>query len=181
MSGAIGSGKTTTANRVAELLGYERFSAGNVMRQIARDKGISAVELAKEGVSNPEIDKQIDDALKAQGSKSNIVIDSRLGFHFIPHSFRVFLDLPQEVAATRIIEDKKVNSSRDVEQEIGYDNVLAAIRSRTASDLTRYKEYYDVEMNDHNNYDLVLSSEHLSIGEVAQTIVCAYERWRRAQ
>ena len=49
-----------------------------------------------------DIDHQVDELLKHMGeTESDIVIDSRLAFHWMPDWFKVFLKLDQKTAAVR--------------------------------------------------------------------------------
>lgn len=177
ISGSIGSGKTSTANRVAELLGYQRFSAGAVMRQMAADRGISLSELTAQALEDPAIDAAIDDALRAAGATEKLVIDSRLGFHFIPHSFKVYITLPLAIAVDRILLDKQNNPLRLVEHEVSREEVYDAVLFRADSERTRYQELYGVTVDNPDQFDMYISSESLSLEEVAQSIVEQYRLW----
>ncbi|MEZ4200247.1 MAG: AAA family ATPase [Candidatus Paceibacterota bacterium] len=47
LSGKPGSGKSSTADKVAELLGYTRYSSGNLVRKVAKKHGLSLAEFNK--------------------------------------------------------------------------------------------------------------------------------------
>lgn len=177
ISGSIGSGKTSAANRVAELLGYQRFSAGNVMRKMAADRGVTLGELTAEAVHNPAIDTEIDNALRAAGEGAKLVIDSRLGFHFIPDSFKVHIHLPQSVAVERIWQDTQSNPDRAVEHTQSRTDLAEAIAFRTNAERRRYEELYGVTVDNPDQFDLCISSEILNLKQVSQAIVDAYRAW----
>ncbi len=61
IAGSLGSGKSSTANRVAEILRYTRSSTGDFMRAIANERGISLEELSKQAETDPSIDQKLDD------------------------------------------------------------------------------------------------------------------------
>src|SRR3990167_1892949 len=86
INGFPGSGKSSTANLVAEKLGFKRFSSGDFMRKIALDMNISLNELSTRAETNTEIDKRIDEEVKKAGEIEKSVIDSRLAFHWVPES-----------------------------------------------------------------------------------------------
>ncbi len=178
ISGSIGSGKTSTANRVAELLGYQRFSTGGFMRKMAEDRGMSLIELSKIAEHDPTIDAAIDAELMRQNDNHSLVIDSRLGFHFLPDTFKVYIHLPLAIAVERIMEDKKNNPLRSVEHEVSRDEVVHAVERRTTSERKRYRDLYGVTVDDADNFDLVISSEHMNLEEVAHAIVNAYQLWK---
>src|ERR1035437_7748083 len=93
IAGKLGSGKSSTAKMVSEILNYKHYSTGDFMRSIADQKGVPLGELNKIAETDPSIDKMLDDRNKEIGTMEDIVLDSRLGFYFIPESFKVFLEL----------------------------------------------------------------------------------------
>ena len=57
--------------------------------------------------SNPEIDHKIDSFTKALGEKKeSFVLDSRMAWHFIPKSLKIYLRVQPDVAAKRIFNDQ---------------------------------------------------------------------------
>lgn len=178
ISGAIGSGKTSAANRVAEVLGYTRFSTGGYMRAMAAERGVSLLALLKQAETDPSINDEIDGELVAQGNKERLVIDSRLAFHFLPHTFKVYLTLPSEIAADRILADKRSNALRDVEHEETRDEILRAVRARAESERKQYYASYGVLLGEDNDFDLVLSTAEHDLESVVQHIVRAYQLWQ---
>jgi cytidylate kinase len=181
IAGKLGSGKSSTANRVAEMLGYTRASTGDFMRSIANERGISLEELSKRAETDPTIDMALDNHNREIGQGVNIVLDSRLGFYFVPQSFRVFLELDPRVAAERILEDAKVNPNRHKETKAGFEtaeNIVVSINERLASERKRYKELYGI--TDHtlpSNFDLVIDTAHIPLEKVASKIVEEYKKW----
>lgn len=180
-AGKLGSGKSSTANRVAELLGYSRASTGDFMRLIAEKRGISLGELQTIAESDTSIDHELDDNNRAVGQKENIVLDSRLGFHFIPESFKVFLELDPKIAAERILKDAENNPARNKEALGGYtsaDEIISSTNTRLASERKRYNDLYGIA--DHTapgNFDLVIDTGTLPLEDVAQKIVSEYKNW----
>lgn len=179
INGRPGSGKSSTANGVALALGYKRFSTGDFMRNIAVSMSISLGELQKiaEG-DNGEIDKKIDDENRKLRNDDNFVIDSRLAFHFIPESFKVFLDLPLEIAKERVLNSLKPNvlhAQRDKAESV--EEIYQSLVARLDSENKRYKEYYGIDYTDKNNFDLVLVTDKNSLDEVVEIILKEYKNW----
>src|SRR3989338_6787017 len=112
IAGSSGSGKSSTSDLVAKELGYQRFSAGDFFRKIGIDLGLSLNELSLKAETDSEIDKRTDEEIKKLGYRSEIVIDSRTAFHFIPEAFKVYLDLPLEIAKERILNNLQENDLR---------------------------------------------------------------------
>lgn len=181
LAGKLGSGKSSTAKKVAESLDYKHYSTGDFMRSIANNRGISLSELGTIAESDSSIDKELDDNNLEIGKLEKVVLDSRLGFYFIPDSFKVFLDLDPDTAAERILEDKKLNNNRNTESDGSFDTkeiIIENISNRLSSERKRYKELYNI--NDHtsiDNFDLIINTKKLSIDEVSDLIINAYNNW----
>lgn len=181
IAGKIGGGKSSTAQRVAELLGYEHSSTGSFMRKLALERKISLEELSKEAEKDDSIDRALDEYNKEIGQRENIVLDSRLGFYFIPESYKVFLELDPKIAAGRILKDKEKNSDREIEtnQEFNTEeSIYKTINQRLESERKRYKELYNIlDHTDHKNFDLVIDTSQMPLEDVVQKIVKDYKKW----
>ncbi|MBI2627703.1 AAA family ATPase [Candidatus Nomurabacteria bacterium] len=178
INGFPGSGKSSTADGVAEQLGFRRFSSGDFMRQIALDRGVSLNELSKKAETEKDIDISIDDAVRKAGEMKEIVIDSRLAFHWIPKSFKIYLDLSPEIAKERIANNLKINKFRqDSEGQMKADEVFKKIIERFESEKKRYKELYGIEHTDKKNFDLVVDTDKNNLNQVVDIIVRGYKKW----
>ena len=109
ISGKPGSGKSSTSDKVAELLSYTRYSAGEEARDYIKKNKITLAEFNKMAEDDHSIDQAIDEGLRKFREQKDIVIDSRLGFYWIPESFKVYLDLNLDVATARIYKDIDMN------------------------------------------------------------------------
>ena len=179
INGSLGSGKSSTANLVARDLGFRRFSSGDFFRKIGLDLGISLNEVSKRAEANPVIDQMTDDEIKKVGQMDKVVIDSRLAFHWIPDSFKVYLDLPPEIARERILNDLKVNKLRQ-ESEISSntEEIYEKIKERLESEKKRYQELYGVDHTDKSNYDLVIDTNKNNLEEVVKIVIAEYKKWK---
>lgn len=183
IAGNLGSGKSTAGKAVASLLGYSHSSTGDKMRQMAEDRNVTLSELGKIAERDPSVDKELDDFNLELSSKSNIVVDGRLAWFFIPKSFKVFLKIDPIVAAERILKNKKENSDRHNEDSEPFDSVndIALSNSqRLESEKKRYYDLYKIENHlDINNYDLVIDTglPENSIERVPQIIIEEYNNW----
>ena len=110
ISGDIGSGKSTTGKLPCKKLDFNYLSTGAIQRQIAADMGMTTLELNHLTDSRLDIDEKIDSYTRALNDQDdNYVVDSRLAWHFIPKSYKVFLlcaksDLQLEVRPYRQME-----------------------------------------------------------------------------
>ncbi len=179
LTGKPGSGKSSTADRVAEMLGYTRYSSGEYVRTITQKHKITLGDFNTRAESHPEMDQQIDVALRKLRDQSDIVIDARLGFYWIPESFKVFLDLNSDVAIARIFKDANFNTNRSGAGEGGaaMSDVADQVEARMRSERLRFKKLYGINPYSIEHFDLVIDTAQHSPQTVALTIFDTYKRW----
>jgi len=178
ISGKPGSGKSSTADMVAKKLGFKRFSSGDLFRKIGLKLGTSLNEVSKRAETDPTIDKMTDEEIKKLANEDKIVIDSRLAFHWIPESFKVYLDLPPEIAKNRILNNLKENKLRqESENALSAEEIYEKIIHRLESEKKRYWELYKIDHTDKNNYDLVIDTDKNNLNQVVDIIVLEYKKW----
>ncbi len=179
LTGKPGSGKSSTADRVAEMLSYTRYSSGEFVRNITREKNMTLSEYNKQAEMKPEIDQRIDEELRKLRDHHDIIIDARLGFYWIPESFKVYLDLSNDVAIARIFKDSNENFLRSGSGEGGasMDDVFAQVGERMQSERTRFKKLYGVNPYSIEHFDLVIDTAQHSPQTVALTIFDTYKKW----
>ena len=179
IAGALGGGKSSTADLVAKKLGYQRFSSGDFMRKLAVKMNMSLNELSTLAQTDESIDVKIDEEVKKAGEQDKIVIDSRLAFHWIPDSFKVYLDLPPQIAKKRILNNLKENTLRKQSENAQTpEEIEKKINSRLASEKKRYKELYGIEDHtDKSNFDLVIDTNKNNLDQVVNLIVSEYQKW----
>lgn len=176
ISGNPGSGKSSTADLVAKTLGYTHYSSGIFFREAALRMGLSVEEASLTSEKQKELDFATDQYIRDLGnSKDNFVIDSRIAFHWLPQSFKVFLFLDFHISAERVFaqiqKEGRLNQSGSSVDEI-YQKTIA--RAKSESD--RYLSLYKVDMNEKNNYDLWLDTAEDDLEGVSAKILSAYEK-----
>lgn len=179
IAGKPGSGKSTTSKLIAAELNFTHFSSGDLFRSIAKERGIDVYEINVLAETEKEIDYLVDEKLRTIGaSDDRLVIDSRMAWHWMPYSFRVYLDLDLQVAATRIIAN--LTEERLQAESISSDPVAYAVtlKKRLESESKRYANLYQVNPYDTDNYDLVVNTHDLSPKEVAELVIQSYQAWR---
>lgn len=168
ISGRPGSGKSVVAAEVARRLGVDHVSAGDFMREMAGDRGLTILELSRRAEMDEVIDRAIDERTVRLGSSGgSFVIDARLGWHFVPDSVKVFLDVQPEVAARRIFDARRQTEHENVDLE----TTTRAIIERTESERQRYLTFYNLDYLDHQHYDLVIDTSDLTISEVVSKVI----------
>ena len=183
IAGANGGGKSSTAKEVAVRLGFKHFSSGDFMRQIAKENNITLEELAKIAEKEDWVDKKLDDYVKSVGLEEKAVIDSRLAFHFIPDSFKVYLELDPKIAAQRMLNDMENNPARHLENngEVGSVGEMAEKSAkRLASERKRYFDLYGIkDHKDKKNFDLVIDTNKNNLEQVVNIAISEYKKWEK--
>jgi cytidylate kinase len=179
LSGKPGSGKSSTADRVAEMLGYTRYSAGEDVREKIHKQKSTLQQFNKHAETHPEVDHRIDEELRKLRDHKDVVIDSRLGFYWIPESFKVYLDLDNDVAIARIFKDATMNTGRSKSGEGSQtmENVMDQVEERMQSERARFKKLYGVNPYSIEHFDLVIDTARHSPQTVALTIYDTYRKW----
>lgn len=179
LTGKPGSGKSSTADRVAEMLGYTRYSSGEYVRTITHKHKITLGEFNTRAETHPEMDHQIDEALRKLRDDNDIVIDARLGFYWIPESFKVYLDLNSDLAIARIFKDANFNThrSKSGEGSQAMDDVAEQVEVRMQSERLRFKRLYGINPYSIEHFDLVIDTAQHSPQTVALTIFDTYKKW----
>ncbi|WP_435194924.1 (d)CMP kinase [Natronomonas sp. EA1] len=170
ISGPAGSGKSTAAAKLADLLGYEHVSGGDIFRELAAERGLTPLELNKLAEEEDDIDRDLDRRLRKIAAESDdLVLESRLaGWMAGEHAdFRIWLDAPLSVRAKRISE----------REEKSEELARKETKARSESEAHRYQDYYGIDIYDLSIYDLVLNTARLDpdgVVEAIGTVVEAY-------
>lgn len=176
--GGLGSGKSSTAKMVAQKLGFLHFSSGDFFRQVGMELGLSVNELNKKAENDPKIDEMTDQKLRDMNNSERVVIDSRTAFHWIPESFKVYLELPPEIAMNRILDDLKENRLRQKSEGTSTaEEVYLKIQERFESEQKRYWELYKINNTEKSNFDLVVDTNKNNLEQVVDVIVSEYKKW----
>ncbi len=177
ISGNIGSGKSTVGKLLAEQLKFSYLSTGSIQRKIATEMGLSTLELNLLTESRKDIDDQIDGYTRALNDQTeNYVVDSRLAWHFIPTSYKVYLLCQEEIAARRISADHHRISD---DQSLPVDQLLEKILARRQSEKVRFLSIYGVDFADISNYDLVIDSALFMPSQIVEMILKGVELYKQ--
>ena len=168
INGPAGSGKSTVAKMLAEKLDWPRHYMGGLRRAKAKERGMTLAEYNKLGETDPSTDMEVDEYQTELGKKQdNFIIEGRTSWHFIPHSFKIYIDVSEQVGAERIWNDLQEENDRNEDKNLNsVEDVVKSQRQRRESDNKRYKKYFDIEVYKPNNYDLVIDTSNLTRDEV---------------
>jgi cytidylate kinase len=176
VTGDPGSGKTTFARTVAERTGFRLITTGNIFRQLAARHGISLTELNELAEKQAQIDHEVDDYLKSLNSSAeNLVLDSRMGWHFVQDSLKIRLTVDLDVAVKRIFSDtaelrEKFSDLKHAEDEV---------ERRKRSEIMRYKNLYGVDISDPGNFDLVINTSYKAPHDITREFEEKFEAYKK--
>jgi cytidylate kinase len=160
--GPAGSGKSTMAKMLAKKLGWPRYYIGEIRRQKAAERGMTLAEYNKLGETSPETDIEVDKYQKKLGEKEdNFIIEGRTSWHFIPHSLKIYIDVDEKIGAERVFQSLQKENKRNEDSDLKtVKDVLTSHKKRKASDIIRYKKYYNFDVYDKSNYDFIIDSSN---------------------
>lgn len=177
IAGRPGSGKSSTAKAVAAALGFEHFSSGDLFRAISKENGIDVLQANLSAEANADIDRQVDGRLQEiYASQEQLVLDSRTAWHWMPGSFKVFLDLDLHTAAERILEDTDDARLASEHVQRDPDEYAALLQRRLESESRRYKALYGIDPYVMSNYDLVIDTAANNLEQVCQKVLAGYQQ-----
>jgi len=179
LSGKPGSGKSSTSDIVAELLGYTRHSSGDMVRRVLKRNSITLEEYNQKASSDHDLDDQIDEELRNLRDQEDIIVDSRLGFYWLPESFKVYLDLDLSVATARIYKDVTANSTRTGVEggDQSLSSVAHSVEDRMRDEQQRFLKLYGVDPYDQSQFDLIIDTARHNPHSVAIAVFDAYKQW----
>ena len=171
LTGNLGSGKSTICRILTEKYGFELYSTGKVIREIADEMGISVLEMNELMSKDHKYDHMIDDKtaqISRENPDKNILFDSRLAWNFVEKSFKVFLSVDLAEAARRVYADA---SRGDVESYKNEEDAAEQLAARAANEDARYEELYGIHYFDFNNYNLILDSSYATPDVIAELLM----------
>ena len=168
LTGNLGSGKSTISRIMSEQYGYEIYSTGKILRQLAEERGLTVLEMNKLMQTDHSYDNIIDDTTHriSMEATKDLFFDSRLAWHFAVNSFKVFLSVDIDEAARRVFND----SRGDVETYRDMLDAKSQLIERAHTEDARYNEIYGIEYFKASNYNLILDSTFTAPALIAEII-----------
>jgi len=173
IGGLHGTGKTTYARALAQDLGLRHISAGQLFRDIAKEKNLSLEELNDLACSDPKIDQLIDQRTREEAEKGGTIIDGQLASAIAGEKadLRILITAPERVRMERI-------SRRDA---IPFEEVVKKTTERERSERERYRRYYRLDVSDSSIYDIVVDTGMRTIEETMKILKSAIEDYIEKQ
>jgi cytidylate kinase len=174
IAGLEGSGKDSVGREIARRMNYRFYSLGDVWGEMAHKRGVSLQEFNRLCEEDESADRKIDQYQKELGSnEDNFVIVARMGVHFIPHAFKVFLDADLDERARRVFQDIR---NRKDESYSSPEETRTALKRIQAGNERRYQKLYGFNPYDRKLYDLVVDTTRIGIMEVVDKIMAALKK-----
>lgn len=170
ITGNLGSGKSTVCKILEDKYGFEIYSTGKVQRELARELGLTTLEMNQLMMSDPKYDTMIDDTtakLSRENRDKNIIFDSRLAWHFVEQSFKVFLSVSLDIAAERVMNDNRGKE----EKYATLKEAKELLAARAATEDKRYHFMYQLDYFNFTNYNLIIDSSCTSPEIIASIII----------
>ena len=172
IGGSLGSGKSSVGKIVAEHLEYEFISTGSIFRRIASERNLDALETNAAAETDDSIDEEIDGFIKSRmHEEPPFVMDSRMAPHFVEGSFKVYLAVSADEAASRVLGDK----IRKQEFYSSFEGAKSSLIERRRFERDRYFAKYGFDIDDQSVYDLVIQTDGASPQQIADCLMHAYK------
>ena len=168
ITGDLGSGKSTVCKLIMEQYGLKVYSIGGIQRSLAQKYNMSILDFNKYMETHTEIDEEIDNELSEIGRRDeDMILDSRMAWHFVPQSFKVYLAVDINTAVERICTANR----GEVESYTSLKDAKTKILQRKSSENYRYLSKYKVDCSDMNNYDIIIDTTCRTPQEAADIIM----------
>ena len=133
------AGANEQSNKADEGFGicssYTFVSSGNLFRNKAASLGLSLYAFEELCNTDKKYDIELDKEIEKFGKENdNFVLESRLGWHFIPDSFKIKLTCDLKTRVERVARRDKVT----------FEEALAKTKFRESSGVKRYAETYGI-------------------------------------
>ena len=176
LTGDLGSGKSTVAKELSKITGLPYYSTGTIQRQYALEHGMNTLEMNYSCEKDCSLDTFIDTKLsEINVSPEDYIFDSRLAWHFVSKSFKVYVTIDPTIAAKRVLNDKsRVNdpSANEVSE------VVTNLIERKTVENRRFKTIYGVDCSDINNFHLIIDSSYANINSIVEVILNELANYR---
>jgi CMP/dCMP kinase len=172
INGDLGSGKSTVSLELASRLALRRISVGDMYRQMAEERGMTALQLNLHAELDDAIDSAVDE-LQSNIAKSGeqLIVDSRLAWFFFHDAFKVHLITEPNEAARRVL----ARPHSEVERYATLEEAKERLHGRSESERVRFLTRYGADKLRLRNYDLVCDSTRARPDDIVAMIVDAFE------
>ncbi len=176
MAGKLGSGKSTIARLLSERHGFEIYSTGKIQRELARQFGVSTLEMNQMMSKDTKYDHMIDDEvtrISVDRAGDKLLFDSRMAWHFAKNTFKVFFTIDPQIAALRVMKDPR--GAEETYSDV--DDAREKLILRSMVENERFKEIYGTDNLSYANYDLIVDTSYETPDNICKLIYDEYEKF----
>ena len=171
-NGDLGSGKSTVSVEIAKRLGLRRVSVGDLYRQMAQERQMTALQLNLHAELDQAVDGYVDQLQRdIAASGESLVMDSRLAWHFFTDALKVHMITEPTEAARRVL----ARPSGPAESYTSLEEARTKLRERSESERGRFIVRYGVDKARLRNYDLICDTTRANPEQVIQHVIDVYE------
>ena len=173
ISGLPGSGTTSLTYHLAEIHRFDVISAGEVFRQMAKERELSLADFGIFCEEDPSVDKLIDERQREIVLlNSHIIAEGRLSGWMIPEAdLKIWLKASLECRVMRIFDRDRFSDPQVAMQET---------KDREGCEALRYKQYYDIDIGSLSPYHLVLDSEMWTVEQLGIIVSSAIDTLQKS-
>ena len=170
IGGPPGSGTTTVARMLRDILGLRYVYAGEIFRSMARDRGMDLESFGDFVKANPHIDRDIEMMQVDEARKGDVILEGRVtGFMLAREgmdSFKVYVTASGMERARRVAVREGGNA----------EDWLAWNSQRERNEAARYMDNYGFDVSDMSFYDLCIDDTEIPAKDVATLIALGFAR-----
>lgn len=179
ISGTPGSGKSTVAKLLVQKLGYERVYAGGIMRDTARERGLTLEQFMDYLSTDTKLEQEIDSkvrekAYELERAGKNVIVEGRVQYHLIPTSLKIYIKVDPTEGARRILKDLQDTQAKQARNQTVVDTIEEMVRvnaQREETDAVRYQHIYGIDHRIESQYDLVVDTTKLTAQEASAKVM----------
>ncbi len=165
ISGLPGTGTTTIAQLLKKELNRPYVYTGDLFRTLAKKHNMSLEEFGIYSETHREVDEQLDKKQLELLQTDEVILEGRIAGWIayknkIP-AFKILLTADLTTRAQRLVK-REGGSVEQRKQEI---------LERERSEKMRYKQYYDIDLEEQSIYDVVIDSSDKPPEKIVQIIL----------
>lgn len=158
VSGLSGSGKTALAKAIAQEFDLKMVQAGDIFRELAKEKNISIEDMSTQTKEAEDIEADVRTLELAK--KGGVVLVGRLAGWAAGGNadVKIWVHTDLDVRAKRV-----ANRDHKTLEEAKKDLI-----ERDSKDRERYKNVYNIDLQDTSIYDMLINNTNLSWNQFTQ-------------
>ena len=163
ISGPHGTGKSTYARALADALNLRYVCAGELFRELAKERKMSLEDFSRLAEKDPSVDRMIDERTKMKAKEGGVVIDAQLGAWML----KDLADVKVLLVASDDVRFKRIAQRERMSLEAARRETLA----REEIQKRRYEKYYGIDVDDLSIYDLKINTGTYPIDRTKSIII----------